>query len=215
MSRPQTLSQVQGERVPLPADTTYAAGGKILSCPDAACGGAGFVREISGGLGVWGQCAACDADLVSTRHEGEGFQSIDPTAPSELGSRTRGTRGLKADVAFRHRSGFVAELGTQADNHGQRFRHFKRKPRSHDPQAMASNPLAPTALRGTITRGSRAASVQHERDLEVHAKADHLSITDQHLLLFHPRALDIAHRLAGLTDRLSDGALKTVAARRC
>jgi hypothetical protein len=64
MSRPRTLDQVQGQSAQAKADSTYAAGAKIVSCPDADCGGAGFVREVSGGLGVWGRCAACDADLV-------------------------------------------------------------------------------------------------------------------------------------------------------
>jgi hypothetical protein len=66
MSRPQTLSQVKGEHARLPADSTYSAGAKMVSCPlpDAECGGAGFVREISGGLGLAGRCGGCGADLV-------------------------------------------------------------------------------------------------------------------------------------------------------
>ena len=67
MSRPMTLRDVQGERVPLPADSVYAAGGKILHCDE--CDGAGFVREISGGLGLAGRCELCKTDLVG------GFQN--------------------------------------------------------------------------------------------------------------------------------------------
>ncbi len=62
MTRPRTLKEVQGERVPLPADTVYTAGGKILHCDE--CDGCGFVREISGGLGLWGECELCHANIV-------------------------------------------------------------------------------------------------------------------------------------------------------
>jgi hypothetical protein len=64
MTRPQTLSQVKGQRVHRNADSTYAAGGVLVSCPDAGCGATGEVRELRGG-GVGGWCVGCGGDVLA------------------------------------------------------------------------------------------------------------------------------------------------------
>jgi hypothetical protein len=63
VSRPTKLSEVKGQRVHRNPDATYAASGVIAHC--SACGGAGEIREISGGLGLTGECEACHTDIVA------------------------------------------------------------------------------------------------------------------------------------------------------